>query len=166
MLITICEQEALRELWEEAGMPPDHRPMEMSASPALGARRELERVVTILSPWTRMSGWALSFSSPSGSSEPTSARAQGWQDSGETPADFGISQLRPACAFNHMLLKVCGGKEGVPAQRIPKALSGLQAPGTPAPLPGCPSAGLACCPQEDLPLSFLSEVQQPSPFPV
>lgn len=63
---------------------------------------------------------------PQGPDEPTS---------GETPADLGISQLRPAGAqFNHVSLRLGEGSQGTL-----KALSGLQAPGTPAAPPGSPS---------------------------
>lgn len=128
--------------------------MEVSASPALGARRELERAVAQDTHGPGHPGGLCPSPAPRGPDEPTLARAQGWQDSGETPADLGISQLRAACAFNRMLLKAWGGQEGIPAQRTPKPLSGLQALGTPAPPPGCPSAGPACCLRRTCPCHF------------
>lgn len=137
--------------------------MELSASPAENLR---ELWLSLVQGPVHPGGLCPS-PAPRGPDEPTLARAQGWQDSSKTPADLKISQPRPACAFNHVLLKSWGGQEGVPAQGTLKALIRLAGSGHTSSAPRLSlSASLACCPGEDLPLSFLSAVQQPPPFPV
>ena len=63
--MTVCEQEVLTELWEEAGMRGGQRgPWSVSAYPALEACRKLGRALATLKQWNRTSRAAFVFLQP------------------------------------------------------------------------------------------------------